>query len=140
MHRLVHRPDTQLAGPRLPYALFSAVEVRRIDLRTRGAAIVTDRRVGQAANTRERVDHQLVGPGRTQDRAFDQLDGELARMPGLLSVIVPDIGDDPDVAGVLALGINGVLAGPWAFEMLFPRGFLGVLGSGRYRSGTRWTV
>ena len=52
-------------------------------------------------------------------------------MNRLLDVVVLNVGDDPDIAGILAKGISRELTGLWSFEMPLARILL------RYTDGVK---
>lgn len=102
------------------HPLPSRLDVGRLDVAAVAAAAVLDRRDDARSNAHIRVEDVVALPRHRQHQTFDELDRELARVDRLFDMVVLDVGNDPDVARVLAKRVAGELAGLGAFEILLP--------------------
>jgi hypothetical protein len=84
-----------------------------------------DGSAGGASNAKVWIYHEVIFFRQRKYEALNQFHRELARMNGLLSVVVFDVRNYPYVAGVLAQGITGILTDFCTFIILLARILLG---------------
>src|SRR5262249_1276372 len=113
--RLVHgtrpRADPQTPGRGQRESLPCDRDVLGHVLGAGGAAAVQDGRASGRPHAPVGIDPEIARPRPWEHEAFDELDGELARVDRLLDVVRLHVGEDPHVAGILAARVAGVLAG-----------------------------
>ena len=71
-------------------------------LRPGATPLVSDGRDNGSSRAKKWIKDPVSFVGHLQDEAFDQLHGELTGMVCLLHMVTLDVGDYPQVAGVLA--------------------------------------
>jgi hypothetical protein len=90
-------------------------------IRTGCSSTVENCGASRAANPDIWIYNEIAGIRQCQHQTLDELDRKLARMNGLLDMIMFHVGDGPNVPRVLSQGIAGVLPRLFALEVFFPR-------------------
>jgi hypothetical protein len=75
--------------------------VLRNDFRASGSAVVQHSRASRARDPDVGVNNEIVRISQSQHQPLHEFDGELARVSCLLNVVVFNIWNGPDVAGIL---------------------------------------
>lgn len=98
-------------------------DVPRNDVATISHPAVLDCSHYAAADSHVGVEYFVAGVGQGKDQPLDQFHGKLTRMIGLLDVVIFDVRENPNVAGILSQRITRELAGLRSLEVLFTRIF-----------------
>lgn len=108
----------------MPDSFSSNSEIFAGSIRPSRSPAMQDGRTRCTRDTNIGVDHKVAEIRQCQHEALHKLNRELAGVNRLLYVVVLYIGDRPQISGVLAQGVAGILPGLRTFEVFLSRIFL----------------
>src|SRR3990170_1998087 len=113
----IHRPCLELTGTQSMHATPCDVDVIGMDVTPVPDPIVFDRSDDRRAYSHVRIENDVALVRHRKDKAFNQFDGELTRMNRLFDMVILDVWENPNVAGVFSKRIAGKLSDLRTFEI-----------------------